>query len=857
MKTVFVSSTFIDMQAERDMLAERVLPAINQEAKQYGESVAFCDLRWGIHTGGLDEEASGKKILNACLYEIDHCRPYMIVFLGERYGWRPGEDLLRHTAEGHHLALSDYNISATALEIEYGAFSDPARFSRTLFYFRAPSDDLPEAYREENAEAREKLQALKEKISALPGAHLFTYDIPRDKDPAIAYGALAERITADLCLLFSEEWKRIKGLSAIEKERLYALSYAETHAEHFYSRPTKLALCEYLLDHVPFFLLQGADGVGKTALLCKLISDRRRVGVHVLPVFCGLQSSGTDIFSVARYILAFLADECSKDFTARLPKRANAAEYQSLIREALTACASLPHKLEIFIDALGVADDCGISDLADMPFFSRDIPQNVSFVLSGPFPYMFSAEHHTYPLFLYPIQADAFDKEQINAHMIRGMGKELDDDVLAIIDQKSQNPLHLKWLLGRLSAMQRTDFEKIAARGGGMEAITAYQKEILAECPSDLSGMGMLLAHTACERIGGEAAKQILDYICASRDGLSEECLKRLFAQKGLLWSGIDFRLLIQFLDDFLFLRADGYYVLLHPYIKNALPTPTALYQELLDEIRSREEMSEREILDFVYYTVCANLPQEHLRLVLTHTSAWQSTARATFYALRLLLRQKSFHEKDRFLEEWMNESLAAIQSEQEKNTFLSYFENEYNEACSADIFYFRVMAHILYGDWKHVDAIARRSPKKEEKYCFTEEYELRFKELCRTFESEENQKAQELPPRRERIVAPEERKGALSVADRAFYLFAKESSVFLMRDDEVLLTVDGYGIQSYDLRYDAVTGALTFLHSCFDHHDGESLLTTYTFHDPLAKTVSPAIQREDKKGLYGLPIRL
>lgn len=47
MKTIFLSSTFQDMHYERDVIHDRVTPALNRLARQYGESVAFCDLRWG------------------------------------------------------------------------------------------------------------------------------------------------------------------------------------------------------------------------------------------------------------------------------------------------------------------------------------------------------------------------------------------------------------------------------------------------------------------------------------------------------------------------------------------------------------------------------------------------------------------------------------------------------------------------------------------------------------------------------------------------------------------------------------------------------------------------------------------
>ena len=37
MKTIFVSSTFRDMHYERDIIHERVTPALNHVARQYGE----------------------------------------------------------------------------------------------------------------------------------------------------------------------------------------------------------------------------------------------------------------------------------------------------------------------------------------------------------------------------------------------------------------------------------------------------------------------------------------------------------------------------------------------------------------------------------------------------------------------------------------------------------------------------------------------------------------------------------------------------------------------------------------------------------------------------------------------------
>ena len=93
MRLVFVSSTFKDMQFERDELNIRLTPRINEFLLKYGENVCFSDLRWGVNTSELENEESSKKVLKVCLDEIDNAKPYMIVFIGERYGWIPSSTL--------------------------------------------------------------------------------------------------------------------------------------------------------------------------------------------------------------------------------------------------------------------------------------------------------------------------------------------------------------------------------------------------------------------------------------------------------------------------------------------------------------------------------------------------------------------------------------------------------------------------------------------------------------------------------------------------------------------------------------------------------------------------------------------
>lgn len=88
MKTVkvFISSTFKDMNAERDVLIKKVFPKLKEEAEsKLGVRIQEVDLRWGI----TEDEAKKGSIVDLCLSGIDECQPYFLCMLGKRYGWIP------------------------------------------------------------------------------------------------------------------------------------------------------------------------------------------------------------------------------------------------------------------------------------------------------------------------------------------------------------------------------------------------------------------------------------------------------------------------------------------------------------------------------------------------------------------------------------------------------------------------------------------------------------------------------------------------------------------------------------------------------------------------------------------------
>ena len=118
---IFISSTFQDMQSERDMLVTKVFPRLRQIAYERNVPLTEVDLRWGI----TEEEAKSSKVVEICLDEIRNSHPFFIGLLGERYGWCPSkETLIEHQAMPDRYewlaADLDRGMSITEIEIQYG-----------------------------------------------------------------------------------------------------------------------------------------------------------------------------------------------------------------------------------------------------------------------------------------------------------------------------------------------------------------------------------------------------------------------------------------------------------------------------------------------------------------------------------------------------------------------------------------------------------------------------------------------------------------------------------------------------------------------------------------------------------------
>ncbi len=125
---LFVSSTFNDLQAERDELVKNVFPQLRALCESRHLDWCEVDLRWGITS---NESAEGKT-LPICFDEIDRCRPYSWYLR-----WYGGSQCTYPLISRHSILPSIMEgASVTEMEMVYGRIQRlaPCHATNAFFY---------------------------------------------------------------------------------------------------------------------------------------------------------------------------------------------------------------------------------------------------------------------------------------------------------------------------------------------------------------------------------------------------------------------------------------------------------------------------------------------------------------------------------------------------------------------------------------------------------------------------------------------------------------------------------------------------------------------------------------------------
>ncbi len=174
---VFLSSTFRDMRAERQVLGDDTFPSLKRAFRARGVEVQEVDLRWGVN----EEDAT----LDVCLQAVRRSN-WFVGLIGQRYGTTlEDEETVALLGEDYPSVREGLGRSLTEIEILEGVLLNAKGDKQTLFFERDPAwlDTLSPSeranYEEQNPEARAKLADLQTRIRERIGA-MHVYASPEE-----------------------------------------------------------------------------------------------------------------------------------------------------------------------------------------------------------------------------------------------------------------------------------------------------------------------------------------------------------------------------------------------------------------------------------------------------------------------------------------------------------------------------------------------------------------------------------------------------------------------------------------------------------------------------------------------------
>lgn len=639
MKTFFVSSTFRDMDEERDAIQQITLPLLNAVARIYGESVSFCDLRWGVDTAALESDDGSRKVLDVCLDEIDRCKPPMVVILGYRYGWLPPEELIEETVKRRCLSLDNLEKSVTALEIEYGALPE-ALNSRTLFYFREFDSDIPAHCASEDEKHFALLKQLKDRIVRLSGGHVKTYRVRWNGQNLDGIQDFARTLAEDLKALMLPLWEENNRLTPREKELHTHRSYLLQKASLFHARN---AFAEELVEKIKNgetkSVIKDVSGSGKSTFFAHLALRLEEEGFTVFPLFSGLTSESCTAIDILQKTVFFLEEALQLSHPLEQPGDEPVPEkkWRQRLDELCLLCRENENlRLVIMVDAV---DQLLPDDLRDnLLFVPRELSGSLRLVLTCL--ESFSTKDvffRSFPPF------GQTEKEEMICAILNAHHRELSKAVISAMAAlpQSDNPLYISMLIQRMLLMDRRDFDRIRELGDGMDAIIAHQLELLNACPKQLNPMCAMVLEVAGTRINPRLISCAAKFLALSRRGLRQEDLQGLL---GVDFNMLDFSHFVIYMSDSFILRSDGRYDFSHRSIREGYTqlcdSPQEIHRQLIRYFLSLDESDPLRRTELVYHMVMGDAGEELISYIERYenhedTSIIRSAAATLFDSFR------------------------------------------------------------------------------------------------------------------------------------------------------------------------------------------------------------------------------
>ncbi len=543
---VFLSSTFRDLNHEREVLMKKIFPEIKAICRAKGITVTEVDLRWGI----TDEEAVLGRIMRTCMEEIDRCRPYFIGFLGGRYGYIP--DYVEISKDAY--LLSDYpwmedaildELSITEMEFRYGGLDEQGKYAagegmlpHPLFYFKKTiqaNEDTP-------------------RIAALQNTIVQKGIEVKEFADAEEFGKM---VYDDFLALIARDFPDAQQETELDRIRAYHRAFAESRRRSYIPNMQYVkTLNEWVkpftqapeADHPVYsqnMVVHAPSGTGKSALLAFWTEQFRKRNPDALVVehYIGIGANTESQYEAITHLLHEIKQHTQTE--AEIPRNPN--ELERSVAQWLGYLKTQP--------TLWVID--GVNQLSEhaqlLGWIPQLIPNNIKILLSTTDANHAGQLNHLGWQLLQVQPLSEREREALTVRYLSEYSKSLPAELVKHIaaNEKTATPLFLRVLLEELRLH------------GQHESLSDITQQLLSN--DSIDDLFQAVLHRLEHSFGTEAVQKVMTNLWVSRYGLNEDELSEVCHLSRVKLSGI----ISAF--DYHLLRKSGTFSFFHDYLRNAV----------------------------------------------------------------------------------------------------------------------------------------------------------------------------------------------------------------------------------------------------------------------------------------------
>ncbi|XP_058940921.2 telomerase protein component 1-like isoform X2 [Pocillopora verrucosa] len=369
---LFVSSTFADYHAEREVLVKKVVPELREWCEEKSINLIECDLRWGV-----PKDSTTETTIRTCLGEINRCaaeadgEPFFLNMLGERYGWIPDSSEISEEIQEEYQWI--FPTSITHMEIIHAAYK--MQNKNALFLLRDSEflADLPpqmmKAFVDDHPLNKAHLKALKENLRQRYPGQVFDY--------SCQYGGIDESTGRSkvklkglevFCQIVLEFFKSAinrliptvnQTLSVEEIELSMHNQFIELRGQLVLGRGEEITTVMNYVQHgtisdgsgsgrLPPLIVLGSSGSGKSALMAYCTLEIQNLGLPLFFHFVGACPGST----VPLKLLEKLVRWFNKGFSVEDIEQMSVKQLQQEIKEGVEELGKREEVFVIMIDAV-------------------------------------------------------------------------------------------------------------------------------------------------------------------------------------------------------------------------------------------------------------------------------------------------------------------------------------------------------------------------------------------------------------------------------------------------------------------------------------------------------------------------